>query len=429
VYAATEAEARTLRARLTAGEPFERVARDVFNDPGLANNGGSLGTFGWGEMEEPLEETAFTLPVGELSEPVRLSMGYAIVRVDHRNLVNPLASETDFAKVKQKLGDAIRARTIPRLLREHARQIAQSMEPQFDDATLAAVYAEWPVLSGEGNAVPVSEQLPPPSPDLRARNLVRLRGTWWTVGTLVERLAETKERQRRRVKNVEDLREVILGLAAREEVFSRALKDGIDRDSTVIAQEKNLATEVRLRHWAAMVQDTVGRGGWPDSLLRHEYERNKHTLQDPPMVNVAEVLVRTEQEAADVARRVRGGADFAGTARARSIRLWAARRGGELGFNTRAGFGILGEKFFQARPGTILGPERVEPYWGVFKILARKEGRQKSFEASRETLVRGVEAAAKQQAFQASLSALRERAQISLDVEALARVDLHSETK
>jgi hypothetical protein len=40
-----------------------------------------------------------------------------------------------------------------------------------------------------------------------------------------------------------------------------------------------------------------------------------------------------------------------------------------------------------------------------------------------------VEAAAKQQAFQASLSALRERAQISLDVEALARVDLHSETK
>ena len=157
LYARTEEGAQRLKERLVKGETFERLARETFEDPGLANNGGSLGAFGWGEMEDALEEAAYTLPVGELSEPLKMSMGYAIVRVDSRAVVNPLASEGDFAKVRGKLAEAIVKRTAPRLLREHVMTITRAMDPQFDETTVEAVVAEWTSLIGDDKAMPTSE--------------------------------------------------------------------------------------------------------------------------------------------------------------------------------------------------------------------------------------------------------------------------------
>ncbi|HSQ75603.1 MAG TPA: peptidyl-prolyl cis-trans isomerase, partial [Bacteroidota bacterium] len=226
-------------------------------------------------------------------------------------------------------------------------------------------------------------------------------------------------------RSADDLKEVVLGLAARDEILHRAEELGLEDDAHVADQIENLSGELRLRHWAAAVQDTVGRNGFPDTLLRRVYDENKQSYVDPPMVNVAEVLVRTEAEAKRVTQQARRGADFAQLARTQSIRLWAAKRGGELGFNTRAGYGVMGEKFFAARVGDIVGPDRVDPYWGVFKVVERKEGRIRSFEESKDQTVAYVNEIRKREAFQSALNALRERAQISMNVEHLATIAVH----
>ncbi|HBR98354.1 MAG TPA: hypothetical protein DD979_13405 [Gammaproteobacteria bacterium] len=70
------------KARIDAGETFEDVAKDVSEDPGSAEAGGSLGYFGRGAMVPAFEESAFSLAQGELSEPVRSSFGYHLIRVD-----------------------------------------------------------------------------------------------------------------------------------------------------------------------------------------------------------------------------------------------------------------------------------------------------------------------------------------------------------
>jgi parvulin-like peptidyl-prolyl isomerase len=429
VYAPSEEGTRALRQRLMKGETFESLARETFEDPGLANNGGSLGTFGWGEMEEALEEAAYTLPLGQLSEPVKLAIGFAILRVDARTVINPLASESDYAKVKGKLTEAIVKRTAPRLLGEHVRAIAASMDPQFDEATLGDLMAAWQTLTGEEKTLHQPESTGRSPQDLRGRTVARLRGSWWTVETLLRKLEDTKERQRRRVKSTADLKEVILGLAAREEMLERAGDLHLEREPQVASQMENLGGEFRLRYWAGLVQDTVGRYGWPDTLLRRFYEEHKAKHTDPPMVNVAEVLVRTEQEAIRIAREARQGADFGALARAHSIRLWAAKRGGELGFNTMTGFGVMGEKFFAARVGEIIGPAKVDPYWGVFKVLEQEGGRIKSFEESRDLVLKEVSETNKQEAFLAALGRLREKANVTTYIERLANIVVQSENK
>jgi hypothetical protein len=222
---------------------------------------------------------------------------------------------------------------------------------------------------------------------------------------------------------------LIVGLAARDEIMKRAEAIHLGEDGRVTGQINDLSSDFRLRYWAGLIQDTVGRSGWPDTMLQRAYLNNKEYYTEPPMVNVAEVLVRTEAEAREVAKAARAGADFARLARTRSIRLWAAKRGGELGFNTKAGFGVEGEKFFAARKGEIIGPDRVDPYWGVFKILGQQPSRTRSFVESRDRVLAQVKERKKKEVFLAALGELRKKASVTMNVETLANIQVHLDNK
>ena len=75
------AKIRELRTRISSGESFESVARANSQDPGSAVNGGVLGWAVDGMMVPEFENAMKSLPKGALSEPVRSSYGYHLVRV------------------------------------------------------------------------------------------------------------------------------------------------------------------------------------------------------------------------------------------------------------------------------------------------------------------------------------------------------------
>ena len=75
------AKIRELRTRISSGESFESVARANSQDPGSAVNGGVLGWAVDGMMVPEFENAIKSLPKGALSEPVRSSYGYHLIRV------------------------------------------------------------------------------------------------------------------------------------------------------------------------------------------------------------------------------------------------------------------------------------------------------------------------------------------------------------
>jgi parvulin-like peptidyl-prolyl isomerase len=79
------AKAEDLRKKIVDGADFATLAKAESDDAGSAAKGGALGTFKHGQMVGPFDQAAFSLPVGQVSEPVKTQFGYHIIKVTSRN--------------------------------------------------------------------------------------------------------------------------------------------------------------------------------------------------------------------------------------------------------------------------------------------------------------------------------------------------------
>ena len=112
---AAEAQRRAedLLKQLKSGAKFEDLAKKYSEDPGSAKEGGSLGWIGRGQTVPEFEKAAFTLPKGQMSDLVKSSYGFHIIRVDDRQ----------DAHVKSL--DDVKSEIEPALKHQKAQQIAQ----------------------------------------------------------------------------------------------------------------------------------------------------------------------------------------------------------------------------------------------------------------------------------------------------------------
>jgi peptidyl-prolyl cis-trans isomerase C len=107
------AKAQDIRKRLLAGEDFAKVAKAESDDTGSGASGGALGTFTRGRMVPAFEQAAFSLPVGQLGEPVKTQFGYHIIKVEEHSAktldeVRPQIEQQMKPQMTQKAVDEIR---------------------------------------------------------------------------------------------------------------------------------------------------------------------------------------------------------------------------------------------------------------------------------------------------------------------------------
>jgi foldase protein PrsA len=102
----TKAEAEKVRALLEANNTdanWKKVAKQYSTDTGSKNNGGSLGNFPKGRMVKPFENAAFSLKVGEISQPVKTQFGYHIIEVTKKTPATKQTLAQAKATIEQQL--------------------------------------------------------------------------------------------------------------------------------------------------------------------------------------------------------------------------------------------------------------------------------------------------------------------------------------
>lgn len=117
-----------LRERAQQGEDFAALAKENSEDPGSATEGGDLGYFGKGIMDPAFEEAAFSLPEGGLSEPVRSSFGYHLIKLTGIKL----SSIKTFEEARSEVESGYRKAEGERLYLEMAERLA---DLSYEDPT------------------------------------------------------------------------------------------------------------------------------------------------------------------------------------------------------------------------------------------------------------------------------------------------------
>ncbi len=74
----TEEEAKKIKEEILNGKDFASAAREVSLCPS-GQNGGDLGYFTKGQMVKEFEDAAFSMNIGDISNPIKTQFGYHLI--------------------------------------------------------------------------------------------------------------------------------------------------------------------------------------------------------------------------------------------------------------------------------------------------------------------------------------------------------------
>lgn len=120
----TREKADEILVLLNEGGDFAELAGEHSLDPGSKDQGGNLGFFTRGRMVAAFEEAAFSLSIGQISEPVETEHGFHIIEV----LARKEGREVAYDEVK----DDVRELMIDSLLPARINELMASLWEQAD---------------------------------------------------------------------------------------------------------------------------------------------------------------------------------------------------------------------------------------------------------------------------------------------------------
>ena len=378
--AKTWEDAMQFREKLLNGGSFYDLAGRAFKDSVLASNGGDLGYFSFGDMDEAIEQAAFSLKIGQISEPVKSKWAYHIIRVEEKKQ-NAILTENQFARSKYKLEKIIRRRKETRIADKYIKDF---MNPRH-----VRVYGPSILFLVDKAKQHANSLLPAEAPKLRDSEIGEIRhsveehlqevivefdGGRWTIGDFLEKLKSVHPDARPTMTSRANLKDVVARMVRDEFLAQEGYKRGLQNSKYVKDEVRRWQEDLVFNRMRKMLLDTVTVS---EKEMNEFHAKNKAKYVEPVRVNIREIFVNDESLANDLLKRIKTGENFGELAKKNSLRKWAASKGGEFGFFGAGMHGKVGKIALAKNAGDLAGPYEIDdptygPGFSIFKVFEKK---------------------------------------------------------
>ena len=345
--------AQGLLEQVKAGGDFAALAKKSSEDQGSAQNGGDLGCFGPGRMVPQFDDAVFAMQPGQISDPVKSSFGYHVIRLASKKEATVLP----FAQVKER----IRAAVLDRKMSELGEQKAQALSDALSHGKALEDAAKAEGLTVQKSAPFARGETPPAlaSPTLVARVFEMKRGQTEKEGFSLPQGAafiSLADVQPARAAELKDVQDKVKADLAEERAFdeARSLAASVKSKAESAGLEKAAAAAGLVRKETPQL---TGRGqplgdlGTGKGLDDAAFALPEKTLSDPVRTAsgwaVVRVLEKKTAAAADLPRqRPQVGASLRERKRSELFRafLASARERYTITRNAKAYRRALGER-------------------------------------------------------------------------------------
>ena len=301
--------AQGLLDQVKAGGDFAALAKKSSEDQGSAQNGGDLGCFAPGRMVPEFDDAVFALQPGQVSELVKTSFGYHVIRLTSKREATVLP----LAQVKER----IRASVTESKVKDLGEQKAQALSDALSRGKSLADAAKAQGLTVQKSAPIARGETPPAlaSPTLVARVFEMKPGETEKEGFALPQGAvfvSLAEIQPARAPALEDVREKVRADLVEEAAFeqARAAAAGVKAKAETLGLEKAAAAFSLVRKETPAL---TGRGqalgdlGTGAALEDAAFSLPEKTTSDPVRTGsgwaVLRVLERKPFDAAELARQ------------------------------------------------------------------------------------------------------------------------------
>jgi parvulin-like peptidyl-prolyl isomerase len=405
LFASSEEEAYALYELAKTGVDFRLLAKQVFTDSVLQNNGGYLGYFTWGDMDPAFEDAAYSLKIGEISPPVKTAYGYSIIKLEDR-ITNPLLTESEFQRKKPHLENVIKMRKKEPSERAYLDTIFDGSELTFYDETLRRIFDNM-------HSQKISE-----SDNIALQNdeCVKYRDRVYRQIDIERKISELPSYHKNRINSFESLKLAIEGMLLNDILYNIAASKGFDTTKVVLDKIEKYKMNLFLKYKRDEIINNVVL---PDSIVFKYYKDNIISFSTEPEMNLQEILVENEELADSIIISLNEGGDFGELAVKYSLRKWSAENNGIMGYAPISKFGNYRNFFWDSTLGEVIGPIKIQNIFGIFKVLGKKASKPINFDKIKEEVASASKLEKQTDIMKSYLAEFRNEVNISINEDIL----------
>ena len=370
-----------IKSKINSRTDFIKYANDISEDP-TSVNGGDLGFFKWGKMEDAFQETAFSLEPNTLSSPVETSYGFHIIWVDSIKNISQRPFEQMQVELKNKIFSIYRSE-INLTAEKFLDSLNVVAETKFHDAIFDSLIKKITSFIASqkkrpGTQSPInflkSVELPGPlvtyidngnEKSIYTEPLVSLlqdRSLSWSIAKYID---------------IDILKNIFRDETNNSLIKQFGFLSKYDRDEDVLEDLKKKEQSF-MRQEITKIEVANKVIPEENNLLRY-YNEHKDRYVSLGTSDIIEILVTEKSVADSLYLLVSNGQDISALASSYSERANTDKTGGVLRNITRNKFSPIGKIAATMKVGEITKPVKAGAKWSLFKLISKSPSGYKSF--------------------------------------------------